>query len=224
MLQRHAQNFWQAYLHQLRTRPVVVKACTSCTTFSLTDVLAQQRELSHGLMEGYSPRRTARNGLFGLLWLGPMNHIVWGRTPLGLEYWFPGSSWRAVFSRVAVDQITNMPLNMIVFLAWPALLTGEGINAALRNVRGSFLDGYLFALSIWPFVHPLSFRYVPLEHRLLVLNFCSLGVFSYATWVAERNAERERSAQHGGSASSMASSVGSAPALGASRLCRSKST
>ena len=34
----------------------------------------------------------------------------------------------------------------------------------------------------------LSFRYVPLEHRLLVLNVCSLGVFSYATWVKERDA------------------------------------
>ncbi len=90
-----------------------------------------------------------------------------------------------VFSRVAVDQMTVMPINMVAFLAWPHLLRGN-IDAAIRNVRASFYDSATFALSIWPFVHPLSFRYVPLEHRLLVLNVCSLFVFSYATWTSER--------------------------------------
>lgn len=147
-----------------------------------------------GIVQQYNVMRTVRNGLFGFLWLGPVNHIYWGKTPLGLEYWFPGTTWRAVFSRVVVDQITLMPVNMVVFLAWPALLTGQGLEAASQTVRESFYDGFTFALSIWPFVHPLSFRYVPLEHRLLVLNICSLGVFSYATWVAERNALREEAA------------------------------
>ena len=123
---------------------------------------------------------------FGLLWLGPLNHVFWGTTRFGLEYWLPGPSWRAVFSRVAVDQMTVMPLNMVMFLSWPALLRGD-LHAARASVESSFWASFTFALSIWPFVHPLSFRYVPLEHRLLVLNLCSIGVFSYATWVNERS-------------------------------------
>ena len=67
-------------------------------------------------MQQHDFAQTALNGLFGLLWLGPLNHIVWGRTIFGLEHWFPGPSWRAVFSRVAVDQVTNMPLNMVGLL------------------------------------------------------------------------------------------------------------
>lgn len=191
---------WSAYLRQLHHRPLRVKACTSCCTFCLTDAMAQHRERSAALaargstsggaiapvVYRYDPLRTARNGLFGLLWLGPTNHIVWGKTAFGLEHWFPGSSWRAVFSRVAVDQVTNMPMNMVVFLAWPALLTGQGIAAAARDVREAFWPSFTFAISVWPFVHPLSFRYVPLEHRLLVLNVCSVFVFSYATWASER--------------------------------------
>ena len=136
-------------------------------------------------MQRHDLIRTAGNGLFGLLWLGPLNHVFWGRTIFGLEYWLPGPSWKMVFSRVAVDQMTVMPINMVAFLAWPHLLRGN-IDAAIRNVRASFYDSATFALSIWPFVHPLSFRYVPLEHRLLVLNVCSLFVFSYATWTSER--------------------------------------
>ena len=78
-----------------------------------------------------------------------------------------------------------MPLNMVAFLAWPHLFQGD-LSAAKSSIANSFWSSYLFALSIWPFVHPLSFRYVPLEHRLLVLNVCSVGVFSYATWVREQ--------------------------------------
>lgn len=183
---------WSAYLAQLHQHPVRVKACTSCTTFTITDVIAQSRERRASTARTTSRRpqhdvmRTVRSGAFGLLWLGPLNHIFWGRTkPFGLEYWFPGPSWPAVMSRVAIDQATNMPLNMVAFLAWPHLLQGE-FAAAISNVRQSFWPSFTFALSIWPWVHPLSFRYVPLEHRLLVLNVCSLGVFSYATWVSER--------------------------------------
>ena len=178
---------WQLYLRQLALRPMAVKACTSCTTFSLTDALAQAREAqrAEGKQVSYDGARTARNGLFGLLWLGPLNHVFWGRTVFGLEHWFPGSSWRAVFSRVLVDQLTVMPLNMVAFLSWPSLLQGD-LNGARRNVQEAFWPSVSFALSVWPFVHPLSFRYVPLEHRLLVLNVCSLFVFSYATFVSEK--------------------------------------
>jgi hypothetical protein len=124
---------WQAYVRQLQRRPLVVKACTSGCTFTLTDLLAQWRErqkLGPAADARLDVVRTVRNGLFGLLWLGPTNHVLWARAPPGLEYFFPGASWRAVFLRVAVDQVTNMPLNMAVFLAWPALLGGEGVAAS----------------------------------------------------------------------------------------------
>ena len=176
---------WRLYLRQLQARPMTTKACTSSVTFTITDLLAQKREA--GTDPVIDPVRTLRSGLFGFLWLGPTNHFVWGRTRyIGLDWWFPGPSWRMVLSRVAVDQVTNMPLNMVVFHSWHPLLTGKGVEAAAQNVREALWPSLCFAWSIWPLVHPLSFRYVPIEHRLLVLNVCSLCVFSYATWVAER--------------------------------------
>jgi len=167
---------WRAYTTVLSRYPMSVKAMTSGTTFAATDGIAQYREPE----KPWDPVATLRNASFGVLWLGPVNHIFWGRT-VGLERWFPGRSWPAVFKRVAVDQLTNMPLNMALFLAWPALTTGRGIEAAWEDVKGSFKDSVGFALCIWPWVHPISFRYVPLEHRLLVLNACSLVTFSVAT-------------------------------------------
>ena len=77
-------------------------------------------------------------------------------------------------------------MNMAVFHAWPALLSGRGLDAARRDVEANLVPSVQCALCVWPWVHPLSFRYVPLEHRLLVLNFCSIGVFSFATFVRDR--------------------------------------
>ena len=61
--------------------------------------------------------------------------------------------------------------------------TDEKNAQAKEDVEGSFVDSVSFALCVWPVVHPFSFRYVPLEHRLLVLNACSLVTFSFATFV-----------------------------------------
>lgn len=175
---------WQAYLSQLAARPQKTKACTSAVTFSVTDSIAQWRERKQCPATSHDFARTVRHGAFGLMWLGPVNHVFWSKSIFGLDYWFPGSSWRAVLTRVAVDQATVMPLNMVVFLAWPHMLNAD-LEMAKRSIRENFYSSFTFALSVWPLVHPFNFKFVPLEHRLLVLNFCSLGVFSYATYVRE---------------------------------------
>ena len=193
---------WQAYLSQLAKRPQKTKACTSAVTFSLTDCIAQWRERKRDPAAAHDFARTARHGAFGLLWLGPLNHLFWGKTIVGLDYWFPGSSWRAVMTRVFVDQVTLMPINMVMFQAWPHLWRAD-LEMAKRSVRENFYSSFTFALSIWPLVHPFNFKYVPLEHRLLVLNICSLGVFSYATYVRECSGTSE-----------VASPGGSSPATG----------
>ena len=169
---------WQAYTRALHRHPVLVKATTSGMTFGTTDMIAQARR-----DEAWDSWQTLRNSSFGFCWLGPTNHFFWGRR-VGLERWFPGSTWRAAFTRMVVDQSTAMPCNMAAFLAWPALTTGQGIEAAAKRVEEHFVDSVSFALCIWPFVHPVSFKFVPLEHRLLVLNACSLVTFSYATLVS----------------------------------------
>ena len=167
---------WRGYCAALQRHPFKVKATTSGCTFATTDALAQSRD-----SKPYDWTATARNASFGVLWLGPANHLFWGRT-VGLERWFPGTSWPNVFKRVVVDQATLMPLNMALFLAWPALWARD-LQKAKEDVEGSFVDSVSFALCVWPVVHPFSFRYVPLEHRLLVLNACSLVTFSFATFV-----------------------------------------
>lgn len=73
---------------------MLTKSCTSFGTFSITDMLAQERERSaSSKAESISvpvrighldPIRVCRGGLFGLLYLGPLNHVAWGKR-WGLE-------------------------------------------------------------------------------------------------------------------------------------------
>ena len=97
-----------------------------------------------------------------------------------------------VITRVALDQAIILPLNMFVFCSWPALLTlgptEEGLAEASANVHNGWWAAATFGWSIWPFVHLINFKYVPLNHRLLVLNTVSIGVFSYATFVRDGGA------------------------------------
>lgn len=175
---------WRGYCAVLQKHPFKVKAATSGCTFAATDGIAQSLD-----DKPYDWTATARNASFGVLYLGPANHVFWGRT-VGLERWFPGTSWPNVFKRVLVDQTTMMPVNMALFLAWPALWARD-LNKAKEDVAGSFVDSVSFALCVWPVVHPFSFRYVPLEHRLLVLNACSLVTFSFATFLKGQQCETD---------------------------------
>ena len=96
-----------------------------------------------------------------------------------------------VITKVFLDQVIVLPLNMFVFCSWPALITRgpteEGLAEASANVRAGWWAAATFGWSVWPFVHLINFKYVPLDHRLLVLNTVSVGVFSYATFVRDGN-------------------------------------
>ena len=79
------RRFGSLYLRALEANPLATKACTSGVTFSLVDLLAQTRErVTSAQPEPISPARMARGGLFGLLFVGPVNHVAWGAR-FGLE-------------------------------------------------------------------------------------------------------------------------------------------
>ena len=105
------------YCKLLRAFPMRTKSATSALTFAATDAIAQTREISdkhtHSTKK-WDAKSTLVSAAFGALWLGPTNHLAWNT----LEKIAPGSSWKNVFKRVAIDQVTVMPLNMCIFLSW----------------------------------------------------------------------------------------------------------
>lgn len=55
-----------------------------------------------------------------------------------------------------------------------AILEG---NDPLERLRTTFGTAYKTNLMLWPWVQAANFTFVPLEHRVLVVNLVSLGTF-----------------------------------------------
>ncbi len=73
---------------------------------------------------------------------------------------------------MAADQLLFAPTHLVLFLSSMAWLEGG-------SARRKLADTYTTALSrgwlVWPAVQVVNFAFVPLQHRVLVVNVVSLG-------------------------------------------------
>lgn len=58
----------------------------------------------------------------------------------------------------------------------------EGASPRQR-LKDAFIPGYQKNLMLWPFVQFANFKYVPMEFRVLVVNFVSLGWNCYLSYL-----------------------------------------
>lgn len=86
----------------------------------------------------------------------------------------PGKPNLEIVARVLTDQTVFASTNLFLFLSSMAIMEGNDPKKALE-------DKYLTAVKknwmVWPAVQFTNFKYVPLEHRVLVVNIVSLGSF-----------------------------------------------
>lgn len=75
-------------------------------------------------------------------------------------------------ARVVADQTLFTPTHLFVFLSSMSVLEGTDPKEKLQK---SFLGAYKANLMLWPWVQGVNFAFVPLEHRVLVVNVVSLG-------------------------------------------------
>lgn len=88
-----------------------------------------------------------------------------------------------IVARVAADQTVFATTNMFVFLSSMAIMEGSDPKKKLEST-------YTTALAknwmVWPWVQAINFKFVPLDHRVLVVNIVSLG-----TWAVFWNVYRD---------------------------------
>jgi len=90
------------------------------------------------------------------------------------------TSNRSIAARIACDQFIFAPINMTLFLSSMAYLEGSSVKQRLRDawpvgMKNNFL--------LWPWVQAVNFKYVPLEHRVLVVNTVALGWNCYLSFL-----------------------------------------
>ena len=97
-----------------------------------------------------------------------------------------------ILAKVLTDQCVFASTNLFCFLSTMAVLEGSDPKEKLQSTYTSALARNWM---LWPPVQTINFKFVPLEHRVLVVNVVSLGWNCYLSWVASQGkpaAEVER--------------------------------
>ena len=138
--------------------------------------MAQQGVEGKGVDE-HSLARTGRMALYGGCVFGP-GATLWYQF-LQRKIVIPGRPNLEILARVGTDQTVFASTNLFLFLSSMAMMAGEDPKKALQ-------DKYPTAVKknwmVWPAVQFTNFKYVPLEHRVLVVNVVSLGQLSRNRW------------------------------------------
>jgi len=168
---------WAAYQGALQRAPLRTKCATAGALWTLTDLLTQRFEADgRPFWEVWRPKRTLRQGVFGALVHAPWTHFVWG----ALERALPTNSVRHVGLKVAVDQLLSAPLFYAVYFGYTGAAQGES-TADIQSRWRRVWPTLQVVWCIWPWVHFLNFRYVPLHNRLLVALTLQLFWNSFLT-------------------------------------------
>ena len=77
-----------------------------------------------------------------------------------------------ILARVAADQTVFATCNLAFFLSSMAVMEGSDPKKKLEK---SYFQGLKANWALWPAVQAVNFKYVPLEHRVLIVNIVSLG-------------------------------------------------
>lgn len=84
----------------------------------------------------------------------------------------PSSPNLEILARVGVDQTVFASTNLFLFLSSMAIMEGSDPKKKLEQ---SYTTALAKNWMVWPVVQATNFKFVPLEHRVLVVNVVSLG-------------------------------------------------
>ncbi|TGJ73572.1 Protein required for ethanol metabolism [Orbilia oligospora] len=163
------------YQAKLNQRPVLTQVITTAFLFGAGDITAQQAVDRRGVSD-HDFSRTLRMTAWGGCFFGPVA-VQWYKL-LG-RISFPGHPNRELLARVAADQIIFTPVNLLCFFTGMTVLEGGNPKEKLER---SYLTTLRNNWMLWPTVQLVNFKFVPLEHRLLVVNVISLGWNSYLSY------------------------------------------
>ncbi|KAI7533890.1 putative integral membrane protein, Mpv17/PMP22 family [Hortaea werneckii] len=170
-------SMFRAYQSALQRRPMLTQSLTTAVLFATGDTMAQQGVEKQGLAN-HELGRTTRMALYGGCIFGPAATKWFGFLQRKIQ--LPGRPNLEILARVAADQVVFASCNLTVFLTSMAVMAGEDPREKLRST-------YFNALSknwlVWPAVQATNFKFVPLEHRVLVVNMVSLGWNCYLSYL-----------------------------------------
>uniref|UniRef100_A0A8B9BMX2 Mitochondrial inner membrane protein Mpv17 n=1 Tax=Anser brachyrhynchus TaxID=132585 RepID=A0A8B9BMX2_9AVES len=158
-------------------RPVLVAGAL----MGAGDVIAQQLVERRGLREHHG-KRTLRMVAIGCCFVGP---VVGGWYKV-LDRLVPGATKAVAVKKMVLDQGGFAPCFLGCFLAITGAVNGLSVEENWSKIQQDYVDALLTNYCIWPPVQIANFYFVPLSHRLAVVQCVAIVWNCYLSWKANR--------------------------------------
>mmetsp|Transcript_19658 Transcript_19658/g.33216 ORF Transcript_19658/g.33216 Transcript_19658/m.33216 type:complete len:200 (-) Transcript_19658:115-714(-) len=170
---------WASYNRLLDSNPILTKALTSFTGFTVGDALAQNFVEKK---EKYDFARTARLASFGFLVHGPTGHFFYG----ALDGKFPGTTPITVATKVLIDQTVWNPIFGVMFFSYLGICEGKTFKQIQEKLRADLSTAVMGSWAVWVPAHTLNFAFVPPNQRLLYINTIQIGYNIFLSFLGNR--------------------------------------
>mmetsp|Transcript_9081 Transcript_9081/g.14804 ORF Transcript_9081/g.14804 Transcript_9081/m.14804 type:complete len:198 (+) Transcript_9081:41-634(+) len=115
-----------------------------------------------------------------------------------LESLFPGNDDKMnIVYKVLLDQLVFSPLVLAAFWFHSTFLSTLDLNASVAAIPQNLLSSLVTNWVYWPFVQVINIAFVPVQHKVLVLNLASIPWNVYISY----SVSKQQSAQTDGAQS-----------------------
>ncbi|XP_077345518.1 mitochondrial inner membrane protein Mpv17 isoform X2 [Lithobates pipiens] len=172
---------WRGYQRLLAAHPWKVQIITAGSLMGVGDVISQQLVERRGV-QGHSVERTLKMMGVGLCFVGP----VVGSWYNVLDRLVPGSTKSVALKKMLLDQGGFAPCFLGCFLTIVSTLNGLSKEEIWTKLKRDYKDALITNYYIWPAVQIANFYFIPLYHRLAVVQCVAIVWNSYLSWKANK--------------------------------------
>ncbi|XP_075923337.1 mitochondrial inner membrane protein Mpv17 isoform X1 [Petromyzon marinus] len=161
---------WRWYQGLMVRHPWKVQITTAGSFVGVGDIISQQ-VVEHKGLRNHDRARTAKMMLIGFAFVGPVIG-GWYRV---LDRLVPGTTKTVALKKMALDQGAFAPPFLVGFMSIVGTLNGLTNPQILDKLR-----------RIWPAVQIANFYFIPLQHRLAVVQCVALIWNVYLSWKSNK--------------------------------------
>ena len=176
---------WARYNALLEAQPLLTKALTSLTGFTVGDALAQN--FIEESDKPYDVMRTVRLGSFGLLVHGTTGHYFYGF----LDSKLPGTAMQTVATKVAIDQTIWNPIFGLMFFGYLNLMEGKSFDDYVKKIQADLKTAVMGSWAVWVPAHTINFAFIPPSQRLLYINTIQIGYNIFLSFLGNKAVESD---------------------------------
>ncbi|KAL4034324.1 hypothetical protein IC575_007458 [Cucumis melo] len=170
------------YLRKVDTHPFITKSITASLIYAAADLTSQTITLSSS--GSFDLIRTTRMAAYGLLILGPSQHL-WFNFMSTIS---PSRDLFSTFRKIFLGQAVYGPIITSVFFSYNASLQGESGSEIAARLKRDLLPTLLNGVLFWPVCDFLTYKFIPVHLQPLANSSFAYIWTIYLTYMASLKA------------------------------------